>query len=365
MELGFGSVGVLVAVVAWGCAPQVPAKGAPHVAVETQPIVAPPTALVASSPVAPGAVEAQVQGDAVWLAGATYEGDELSARLGERRGAAVVLSVRVAPEASDKALAEVLEAAPKAGFEEVWLERAGETLTLATSSGDARAQIIAWRSNDRLVGYDMRAAEGVSGILGPFEIATEEGRKALRAQLARACQDPCRAELDVLPEASPHMWQTLSAWQQSAGSVTTVSSRVVAIVPRPSSSKPPASPAASASPPGAAPPPAAPPKVKLGATTVSGRLPPRVIQHIVRSNFEKLRTCYEAGLGRNSELTGRVTARFVIDRTGKVSNVADGGSDIPDPEVKSCVLKAMYTLEFPPPANGIVTVVYPIVFAPG
>lgn len=55
----------------------------------------------------------------------------------------------------------------------------------------------------------------------------------------------------------------------------------------------------------------------------------------------------------------------MIDRGGKVSNVADGGSDILDPEVVSCVLKVVYTLEFPPPAKGIVTVVYPIVFAPG
>jgi hypothetical protein len=50
---------------------------------------------------------------------------------------------------------------------------------------------------------------------------------------------------------------------------------------------------------------------------------------------------------------------------GKVSNVADGGSDVPDAEVVSCTLKAFYDLEFPPPANGIVTVVYPIMFAPG
>jgi hypothetical protein len=59
------------------------------------------------------------------------------------------------------------------------------------------------------------------------------------------------------------------------------------------------------------------------------------------------------------------SARFVIRRDGKVSNVADGGSDMSDAEVVSCTLKAFYGLEFPPPANGIVTVVYPIMFAPG
>lgn len=369
MVLGLGRVGVLVALVTFGCAPSplasTRAASAPPAGASGSAPGAPalPEAGAAPSPAAPGAVEARVQGDVVWVARASYEGDELVAQLSAVRGAVVVLSVRVAPEASDRALAEVLEAAPKAGFEQVWLERAGETLTIATTSGDDRARIVAWRNGDRVVGYDMQAAQGTSGILGPFELATEDGRKALRAQLARACQDPCRAELAVLPAASPHIWQTLSAWQQSAGSVTTVATRVLAIVPRPSNTPAP-SPAASASPSGAAPPPA-PTKVKLGATAVSGRLPPRVIQHIVRSNFEKFRTCYEAGLGRNSSLEGRVNTRFVIDRTGKVSNVADGGSDIPDPEVVSCVHKAMYTLEFPPPANGIVTVVYPIVLAPG
>ena len=60
-----------------------------------------------------------------------------------------------------------------------------------------------------------------------------------------------------------------------------------------------------------------------------------------------------------------IAVRFVIGRDGKVSNVADGGSDIPDPEVRDCVLKAFYQFEFPQPEGGIVTVVYPIMLAPG
>jgi len=93
-------------------------------------------------------------------------------------------------------------------------------------------------------------------------------------------------------------------------------------------------------------------------------MPPVVIQRIVRTNFGKFRPCYENGLARKADLTGRVAVRFVIDRDGKVSNVADGGSDLPDSEVVECVMRAFYSLEFPPPANGIVTVVYPIMLAP-
>jgi hypothetical protein len=107
------------------------------------------------------------------------------------------------------------------------------------------------------------------------------------------------------------------------------------------------------------------PKVRMGATTVSGRLPPEVIQRIVRQNYGRFRMCYEQGLGRNPNLQGRVSARFVIGRDGSVSNVGNGGSDLPDSGVVSCVLSAFYGLSFPQPEGGIVTVVYPIMLAPG
>jgi hypothetical protein len=107
------------------------------------------------------------------------------------------------------------------------------------------------------------------------------------------------------------------------------------------------------------------PKVRMGATTVSGRLPPEVIQRIVRQNYGRFRMCYEQGLGRNPNLQGRVSARFVIGRDGSVSNVGNGGSDLPDSGVVSCVLSAFYGLSFPQPEGGIVTVVYPIMLEPG
>jgi hypothetical protein len=101
-----------------------------------------------------------------------------------------------------------------------------------------------------------------------------------------------------------------------------------------------------------------------GGCSVSGRLPPEIIQRIVRQNFGRFRACYQSGLSRSPDLAGRVTARFVIGRDGAVSNVADGGSDIPDPTVVSCVVRAFYGLSFPQPEGGIVTVTYPIAFSP-
>ncbi len=105
--------------------------------------------------------------------------------------------------------------------------------------------------------------------------------------------------------------------------------------------------------------------LRLGATSVSGRLPPEQIQAKVRQSFGKLRTCYEEGLGRDPSLKGRVTVRFVIDREGKVSKAAAApGSTFPDQKVSDCVVEAITQLTFPKPEGGIVTVTYPIQFEP-
>jgi hypothetical protein len=107
------------------------------------------------------------------------------------------------------------------------------------------------------------------------------------------------------------------------------------------------------------------PRMRPGATVVSGRLPPEVIQRIVRQNYGRFRSCYELGLSRNPNLEGRVQVRFVIGRDGTVSNVQNGGSDLPDAGVVGCVVGAYYGLSFPQPEGGIVSVVYPIMFQPG
>jgi hypothetical protein len=107
------------------------------------------------------------------------------------------------------------------------------------------------------------------------------------------------------------------------------------------------------------------PRIREGATSVNGRLPPEVIQRIVRQNFGRFRLCYENGMRNNPNLQGRVTVKFVIDRSGAVAMTADGGSDIPDSSVVQCVVRGFTNLSFPQPEGGMVTVVYPIMFNPG
>jgi hypothetical protein len=97
----------------------------------------------------------------------------------------------------------------------------------------------------------------------------------------------------------------------------------------------------------------------------SGTLAPSLIQAIVRASFETFRRCYQKGLARDPELKGIVRARFVINTQGKVKQVANRKSTLPDSEVTLCVLQSFYRLRFPPPEGGTVTVVYPIHLAPG
>lgn len=102
-----------------------------------------------------------------------------------------------------------------------------------------------------------------------------------------------------------------------------------------------------------------------GETSVSGRLPPEVIQRIVRQNYGRFRMCYERGLVQNPNLAGRVAVRFAIGQDGRVMTAQNGGSDLPDSSVVGCVVSAFYGVTFPQPDNGIVTVSYPIMFSPG
>jgi Ca-activated chloride channel family protein len=107
-----------------------------------------------------------------------------------------------------------------------------------------------------------------------------------------------------------------------------------------------------------------PPSVRMGAVSVSGRLPPEVIQRIVRQSFGRFRLCYENGLRSNPNLQGRVSVRFTIGADGNVSGTGNGGSDLPDGNVIACVVRGFGGLMFPAPEGGNVVVTYPIIFAP-
>jgi hypothetical protein len=107
------------------------------------------------------------------------------------------------------------------------------------------------------------------------------------------------------------------------------------------------------------------PMVRLGATHVSGRVPPEAIQRVVRLNHGRFRACYQEGLLRNPDLAGRVTTRFVIGRNGKVTGAQpDPAGSRLDTEVERCIARAFADLVFPAPDNATVNVEYPLLLGP-
>lgn len=93
-------------------------------------------------------------------------------------------------------------------------------------------------------------------------------------------------------------------------------------------------------------------------------LPPEEVQRVIRSGLADLRACYEEGLKRNPSLGGRVTVRLIIDQDGHVSSVAPECTSLPDPAVVSCMAKRFGRYQFPKPATGSATVIYPVMFTP-
>ncbi|HVJ92076.1 MAG TPA: AgmX/PglI C-terminal domain-containing protein, partial [Labilithrix sp.] len=107
------------------------------------------------------------------------------------------------------------------------------------------------------------------------------------------------------------------------------------------------------------------PRIRNPDVQTNGRIPPEVIQRIVRQNFGRFRLCYEAGLRDNPGLSGRVVTKFVIGRDGAVAQAQDAGSDLANQAVVSCVVRSFTSLSFPQPEGGIATVTYPIILNPG
>lgn len=103
--------------------------------------------------------------------------------------------------------------------------------------------------------------------------------------------------------------------------------------------------------------------VALPGAMHGGALEPAAVRRVVRRDFGKFRMCYENRLKADPRLAGRVTVRFVIGGDGTVLRVANGGSDLPDPQVVACVVRTFGGMSFPRPEGGDVTVVFPVLFS--
>jgi hypothetical protein len=99
---------------------------------------------------------------------------------------------------------------------------------------------------------------------------------------------------------------------------------------------------------------------------------PKYIQEVVREDlFPMAKQCYEELLARKPDAGGRLEMEFTIAGDDKIGGIVEEASmaktsSLTDERMETCVRESLLTLSFPPPAHdGVVTVVYPIVFGPG
>ncbi len=96
---------------------------------------------------------------------------------------------------------------------------------------------------------------------------------------------------------------------------------------------------------------------------VSASITPSEIQHAVRSEFGRFRSCYMSLLARSPDAEGRVTASLIIEG-GRAQNLhVDLDPPLREAKFQSCVTDAFAALTFPV-RPGSVSVIYPISLSP-
>ena len=91
------------------------------------------------------------------------------------------------------------------------------------------------------------------------------------------------------------------------------------------------------------------------------------IQRVVAANRDKVRACYDAALKENPGIAGDLVVSFVIDPAGQVktAEVNWAESELHIPELDTCAVDVVKTLQFPPSSRGLESKVnYPFNFNP-
>jgi hypothetical protein len=95
----------------------------------------------------------------------------------------------------------------------------------------------------------------------------------------------------------------------------------------------------------------------------TGVLNPQEVAKVVNRRLGAIKGCYERALRRNPTLEGRITIRFTVAGSGKVSSASATQNEL-SPDVADCITSAFKSFRFPPPEGGTATFEYPFMFSP-
>ncbi len=108
------------------------------------------------------------------------------------------------------------------------------------------------------------------------------------------------------------------------------------------------------------------PEVRLTKGEFEGVVDKEVVRRVVRSHINEIRGCYDQGLVRKPNLSGRVAIQFTIGPGGNVPASAVVESSLGDGSTEQCIARAVKRWRFPTGSSGghaIIT--YPFVLTTG
>jgi outer membrane biosynthesis protein TonB/pSer/pThr/pTyr-binding forkhead associated (FHA) protein len=110
------------------------------------------------------------------------------------------------------------------------------------------------------------------------------------------------------------------------------------------------------------------PNVQVGnasETIILGGLDKSIIDEYIKRHMRQIRNCYEKELSGSKGLAGRISTRFVISGSGRVTQAGVESSSMGNATVESCLTGVLKRIVFPEPlGGGIVEVSYPFSFTP-
>lgn len=104
-------------------------------------------------------------------------------------------------------------------------------------------------------------------------------------------------------------------------------------------------------------------KRKPLASGGSGMMSSSDVASVVNRKINAIKGCYERALKRDPSLQGKITIRFTISGSGKVTTARPTMNQLND-AVGNCITQAFTRFRFPPPEGGTVTFEYPFLFTP-
>lgn len=97
-----------------------------------------------------------------------------------------------------------------------------------------------------------------------------------------------------------------------------------------------------------------------GNAVVTGGLDREQIAEVINRNLGQITYCYEQGLQRKENLSGRVTVNWRIGGNGRVTSARISSSSVRSAQVENCIAGKVRTWGFPRPKGGVtVAVTYP------